>query len=408
VTDAFLIIDASQDGLQHAPQYYAAFPREPSLLGVLTLDPSRTTAMTQASSLFTALPEMVKAGAGGVVMLVCHASVRGLRLALSPTGKHYFAELDVNERVDKAIGAEAAVKRIRGMDDSTDADKNKVLAQWTILLNSLQANMVVGTFTQQEAETKYAGWIDMLSKQLEFANAAQFRQLLDRLLQVRALKLSRLELRACDIGADANTLNGIREFFGAQRITAPKLPTFYGPVNASPFIKVRRRPGVRGSSKTPRPLDNLLDWEEAQVVSRELAGKPATRGFIPIVNEPREIAPPLPTRRSGVRPFFDINHFAVTYKFVMRVARINDHTYTFAAGVTADRARLLQDWSVVRTFVNQSIMPNAKYQSGIFPVAGLWNAGVKDQMYILPNEPQYLENFAQSPVAAPPASTKAK
>src|SRR6202034_3573457 len=56
---------------------------------------------------------------------------------------------------------------------------------------------------------------------------------LHRLLQARRAcvgrsdKLQRLEFRACDLGTKPGVLRQIRDYFGANQATAPKLETFY-------------------------------------------------------------------------------------------------------------------------------------------------------------------------------------
>jgi hypothetical protein len=191
-TPGFLIIDARTDGLPDAPAYYRAFPLEQSPLGEISLSGSRTTAMMN-SSLDTALAEMLKAGAKGVVVLVCHAYSGGLLLPIATGGQTAFAVKGNLDIIDKVIAAAADVAQIGNLPSTTPPEQKIVLDRWTKLLNDLPG-AVQGQFTPQQAQTFYAKWLDMVASKMEFPNRAALLRLTGNVLKVRNLKLSRLEL----------------------------------------------------------------------------------------------------------------------------------------------------------------------------------------------------------------------
>ncbi len=130
MTEAILVIDARDHGLPHAPKYYQTFPQEPSPLGLLTFTAQKTTAMSGDSSLFTALPELGKAGAGGAAVVVCHAYASGMLLPIAPGGAHQFADKQGLDVIDKAIKAEADHARILALPRTTDVQRTAALGQW--------------------------------------------------------------------------------------------------------------------------------------------------------------------------------------------------------------------------------------------------------------------------------------
>jgi hypothetical protein len=280
-TPGFLIIDARSDGLPDAPGYYQAFPLEQSPLGEISLSGNCTTAMTN-SSLDTALGEMLKAGAKAVVVLVCHAYSGGLLLPIATGGRTAFAVKDNLQTIDKVIAAESEVAKIRNLPSKTAQEQQTVLDRWTKLLNDLQPGAVQGQFTPQQAQALYAKWLDMVAKKLEFANRAALLRLIEKVLKVRNLKLSRLELRACNIGKDTASMEAVRKFFGVDHLTAPTAGTFYLSLISVLTMAVRVAPrgrvalhgnvrrggaagaGVRGTGRTPGPLGRAQGMENVE------------------------------------------------------------------------------------------------------------------------------------------------
>src|SRR5215472_17562190 len=137
VTEAVLVIDGRDAGLPHAPSYYAAFPQEPSPFGLLTFTQKKTRVMTADCSLFVALVELAKAGAGGAAVLVCHAYQDGMLLPVAPGGQSVFADTRSMNTIDRLIDDAAQHDRIRAMPQTTDAERKAVLTAWATFYTSL-------------------------------------------------------------------------------------------------------------------------------------------------------------------------------------------------------------------------------------------------------------------------------
>ena len=401
MASGYLIIDGRKDGLPHAPGYYRTFPREPSPLGDITLSASKTSVMS-TSSLATVLAEMPKAGAGGIVVLVCHAWGRGLYMPIAPGGQNMFANVDNLATIDKLIGYEAEVANIRRLPRRTPEEQAAVLERWKRLLNSIRPGAVSGTFTVQEAEALYGRYLDSQALSFEFPNRAFLLQMLANLRKVRDLRLSRLELRACNIGADRNnqTMKTVRAFFNVTHLTAPKLETFYlGPIpvdtmakGARPgeaFLRIR---GVLAASKVPGPTGinpNIRDPEYLNVLfSRDLMAQVGhtRRGFF--------------ERTMLVWGWNWSIPLGVSYLFILTIDSPEHYKYVGRAFVGSTRDLTQPNWTWVKWFVDSCIMPNSGYSRGPFPVAGLWNPerlierGLRGSVsipFVLPNEMVYTE-----------------
>jgi hypothetical protein len=392
----YLIIDGRKDGLPHAPGYYRAFPREPSPLGNITLSASQTTVMT-TTSLATVLAELPKAGVGGIVVLVCHASGSGLYMPIAPGGRNRFANVGNLESINSLNSYEIEAASIRRLPRTTPDQQTEVLARWERLLNRIKPGTVRGTFTVQEAEALYARFLDSWALSFEFRSRAFLTQMLANLR-----KLSRLELRACNIGADRNvdTMKAVRQFFGAAHLTAPKLGTFYlSPISiktmaqgaraGEAFLRIR---GALENSRVPGPTGinpNIRDPEYLNVLfSRELVAQVGhtRRGFY--------------ERTMLVWGWNWSIPMGTSYLFILTVDSPEEYKYYGSAFVATSGALTEPNWAWVRWFVNDYLMPNSTYARGPFPVAGLWNPdrlierGLRGSVsvpFVLPNEMVYPE-----------------
>jgi len=404
MASGYLIIDGRKDGLPDAAGYYRTFPWEPSPLGDITLSANNTSIMT-TSSLDTVLGEMPKAGAGGIVVLVCHAIQGGMLLPVAPTGKTVFALVNTLGVIDKINETELEVANIRKLPRKTPPEVNAVLDRWKKLFNGIQPGTVTGTFTIQEAETFYGRWLDDQARRLEFPNRAVLLQLLAKLRRVRALKLSRLELRACNIGKNQKSMEAVRKFFGAAHLTAPTLGTFFlSPVPVA-TMAARARPsgrlvthGIGGANRMPGPTGiapGLRDPELLNVIySRELMARVGhtTRGFI---------------ERHMLAWGWDWSiPYGTHYLFLLTIDEIRLFHYRASAAVFSTRDLNTPDWTWVKWFVDGNVMPNSRYNRGAFPLAGLWNPellirrGLRGDVsvpFVLPNEMVYTELMGQAP-----------
>jgi hypothetical protein len=396
VTDAFLIIDGGPHGLPHASAYYAKFPHEPSPLGELELSAKNTTVMTNESSLFTLLGALGKAPIG-LVVLVCHAYLSGLYMPVAPGGQSAYADTSAFKIIDKGIKAEADVAVIRALPRTSDAERKTVLDRWAAFLNGLQPGMVVGAFTEAQAEAQYLKFLQNMATTLEFKSVQALRQLFDRLLALRRLKLSRLELRACNIGSNPSTMEAVRKFLGVVTLTAPVVGTFFGFVPIDTFIHPVRRRGARGGSAAPSSTGR--PELEASASDEKLAEAKTTRGFVPRF---RSLAARIGGVSIGHRP--GLTFTVKTYfAFVLRIVETEvDFHYRTSAWAKSARNPLTVDAAVVSEFVREFIMTSGTYATGTLPLAALMTPDVKGQPFVLPLEEQYTRLIAQSPPSKAP------
>jgi hypothetical protein len=417
MASGYLIIDGRKEGLPDAVGYYRTFPREPSPLGDITLSAKKTTVMS-TSSLDTVLGEMPKAGAGGIVVLVCHAWGEGMLLPIAPGGQKVFAKVDSLASINKIIAVEMEVASIRRLPRKTPEEKKALLDRWEKLLNDITPRALVGPYPIEEleeiirkAEAVYGTFLDEQARSFEFANRAALLQMLAKLRRVRDLGLSRLELRACNIGDHGDTMKAVREFFNVANLTAPTLGTFYLPPIYPATMAGKARPGgiplahlVRGAYRMPgttgigapdpQSPESLNMLYAREVMSR---GGPTTRSFLPAY--------------WLVRSRADLS--VLNYQFILTVDKTGLHEYKPEASVwsEADVTRrdwglIHPDWRVVRHFVNGKVMPNSGYDSGPFPLAGFWNPtmvidrglrGSERAPFVLPNEWAYTELISHVP-----------
>jgi hypothetical protein len=394
---AHIIIDARQEGLPSAVTYYKTFPWEPSPLGDITI--TSTTVMMN-SSLNAALDAMLGVvGTGGIVVLVCHAFRHGILLPILSGGRT-LTVADNMKIIDKVIVAEAEVATIRKLRISTVKEQKFMLDHWATLLNRLQPGLVVGTFTASEAEAAYASWLEMVATNFEFNGKPRrdaMRELISKLLRVRSLNLSRLELRACNIGQDKTTMEVVRKFFGVDHLTAPTVGTFFHglfPISTMVQFRVPRR-DVRSGNRVAGPLGlpTRIYYNSSRSMNQH---NHTTRAFL------REMKMVFSSSERGIIEGFSSReylHWDATgrYAFTLTVDSPKDYHYKASATAVSMRNSVTPDWSEVKKFVQGWIMPNSTYEIGLFPLAGLWTPDISHQPFVLPNETLYKKLIEQVP-----------
>jgi hypothetical protein len=398
--EAILVIDARPDGLPQAPLYYATFPREPSPLGTLTFTPAKTTAMNANSSLFAALPELTKAGAAGAAVLVCHAYSGGLLLPVAPGGQHALADSGVMARIDQVIEAEAEHARILKLPRETDAQRKQFRDRWAALLNGLKGGSYDPHDTENDLETKYGGWVDSTATIMEFRSAVELRLLLQRVLTLRAVKLGRLELRACKVGGDPVTMDRIQKFFNCDKVTAPTVGTFYNRVPIAPLVIMSApRGGNHGAAQRPGPLrhSDFLDsaWSSAHLIEEH------TRGFLPfagarVVKENAPLRSPVMHVSGRMEPYSG-------FRFVLRVVQKDKEEYKFApvAWAAGSTRAAAPDPDIINQFCKLAFKSDTTFNGTDLPHAGLWTPSMPTQPFVPPLEKEYLPLIAQFPKAQP-------
>ena len=347
------------------------------------------------SSVEAALDSMLKAGANGVVVLVCHAYSQGILLPLATGGGALAVASNMNI-VDDVINAEAEAASIRKMPTKSDAELKAVLDRWEKFLNRLQPGSITGSFTTKEAEAFYSKWLEMVAGKLGFSGNPRtpvLRRFIDRLQKLCANKLSRLELRACNIGKEKDTMETVRKFFGAIKLTAPTVGTFFhSPILPSTVVRLRpqRARSVLGTGRLPGPTGIRVRAETNSVGVIPGPEDSATRGFL----RTTVIAGPTPSlARSGM-------HLGVVeqsfFAFTLTIQETSAFHYKASATVV-NGADGRQDWSTVREFITGWILPNSSYAGGAFPIAGLWTPDIQDLPFVLPNETSYTRLMEMTP-----------
>lgn len=397
-TDAHLVIDSRPAGLPHAPGYYATFAQEPSPLGLLKLDAKRTTALGANASLATLLDALAGLGTDAAVVVVCHAYSQGLLLPVAPLGQNVSADGQTLAALETIVDAEVEAKRIRKLPDATAADKAARVAAWTALINKVQPGALQGTASEAELAAFYAKWLNHQAQRMEFGNngAARLSALVDQVVKVRGLKIARLEFRACNLG-NAAAMEVVRKFFGAAKLTAPTVGTFY--ISPIPVDVLARLDTGRTGHDPPQHATAQrpggLGWPSAA----DIAGSRlhladtghTTRGFL-------EAALPLFVGFRGICLSTPVRY----HRFELTVDEVRAFHYTARGAVVSTGDGRTPDWKAVAEFVRGHFQSDSTYAQGPFPIAGLWTPG-GSVPFVLPLEATYVSLLSEAP---PPPKAK--
>src|SRR5262245_10136393 len=99
----------------------------------MILDPQTTASLTN-TTLEAVLDQMASAGAGGTVMIVCHAYQGGLLMPIIIGGAT--ANVSALHQLDQLADAEARVAVIRAMPETTSQEQQAKVAARTALFTS--------------------------------------------------------------------------------------------------------------------------------------------------------------------------------------------------------------------------------------------------------------------------------
>ena len=157
-----VIVHSGEHGLEEAADYYAEFPWEASPAGEMKLQKSDIVRIKDAT-LEAVLDEMAKAGAGNVVMLVCHGYGEGLLMPLAKGGR-LPAGREAITRLLAVSAAQRRAKVIRALPSGTDKEKKAKVDAWQKLTDQLAADIDFGEVTLKEVEQKYEQWLDDMAK----------------------------------------------------------------------------------------------------------------------------------------------------------------------------------------------------------------------------------------------------
>jgi hypothetical protein len=388
----------------------------------MALDPQMTAALTN-TTLEAVLGQMATAGAGGTVMIVCHAYQGGLLMPIITGGAT--ADITALNLLDRLAGVEARVAVIRAMPEKTSQEQQAKVAAWTALFASLNVTLT-GTFTSQEADAHYRTQVvPAFLRPLQLPNLTTFNRLMGAVQAVRSLKLERVELRACNIGGNQGSMAAIKKFFNCGKLLAPTVETFFmsnlapDSLDAADVIlksdptgdllfnpaRVRQRTAVLGRARMPGPLAHTYTGSWNDPIEAELQALPSdysSRGFWIVRMATVPSAGPMGTTAAQMTSRFML---------AILIREVSAFNYrgaiylpTLGAAASADLQR----------FVAVAIMPNSGYATGALPLAGFWhpdgiaNTHYVKQMFpehlqyapmvlpfIFPNEPRYVRLIAQ-------------
>jgi hypothetical protein len=402
------------------------FPREPSPAGDLQLDPEALHEIPNPS-FEAALDLMLRARAGDIIHLVCHAFEGGIFLRLAGDASPIITPSTISmfQQVDKA---EAEAVPIRAMPQATDEERRLKAARWANLYNSLFPGAVTGEVPLAEVQALYDKWLrEMLNSNrpnvgLHVGSLAVFQRLNTKIKRVRALNFERLELRACNLGGNLDTMRAVKGFLGCQKLLAPTVHTFFNfsagleTLNQilAPANPRARRIDVLGAARVPGPLNgpvrarglaghtrvNRINWPE---LLHRVNGH-HTRQFL--------LLEPQPTTGGQPDVSMTIGNMIIGGVVVVRLDPIPNTTrYITDLAVFTDNLDGRVDPARVTRFLQSCVMPAATWQRGRIPLAGLVTDGVSNGFdviwpdtthgqaalgpFVFPNEPKYLELIAQ-------------
>jgi hypothetical protein len=241
------LVHATGNTMTWAINYYKAFRFELSQKTVddMTIDDVVDLSAGNPAVTFTdVLKAMLDASAAGFseILLVAHGAPKGLIMNMGPgLGAADKEGLPLMTELARVV---AERDRIQAMTDS-----KKQLDAWVALLRRLSRSQIAGTtwgpITDDQlsaiATTSDAqGWLETMAPThagKSLLTNQTVLTLLDLRNKVAAKKLTRVEVRACNLGGDSDGMKALREFLGAKTVLAPMVKTFYGQVNPKLFTK---------------------------------------------------------------------------------------------------------------------------------------------------------------------------
>jgi hypothetical protein len=233
----------------NASTYYNKYKSEASPAGDYAIDPINTTTNI---SLEQVLAEAKLAGAGGELLVVSHSDPKGLKMKLV-TGGSVSAMTGSLQTIMKVMDGIKQREAIGKLSSEKQEDA------WIAWFASFDPGIKIERgFETADAEKLADQWLARQAANLGTNGTANLLKLLKLIGEVRALKLKRVEFRACRIGTDATALAVIQQIFGATKVVAPKeVRTFYGVISKvdqltlDNFLALSKRPHSRVFSDMP-------------------------------------------------------------------------------------------------------------------------------------------------------------
>jgi len=402
-----IIIQSGVHGLGTAVDYYKQFPLEPSPAGDLDLKDAKIVKV-EHMTFDQLLVELAKSPPGGTALIVCHAHDEsgsvllssGLFMLLAP-GSGVFAIDDAFQRLKEAGDANRRAKTIRDMPSKTDEEKKAKSDAWIGLVTDFSLGFPPDNATLPQLDQFFEKGLDTVArKELQLSGGAKaLKSMLDHIEKVQALKLDRVEFRACKIGKDKTTLGHLKDLFGCSKLLAPIARTFYishMPVRTiddfnSHFRSDHRGGNFRPPGSTGNPSSNPNDYTTAvpnDWRTEMLLRNPKTRLFWDV--------------EYGFIPPKDPRHDSGTSTIKMKgpvlgmvVEEVAPSWYRASAAAWHEISKHKPAWDDASTFVHQYIMKNAKYSSGDPMIAGFWTPD-EDPPWLLPVESDYVDHINQA------------
>lgn len=372
-----MLVLIDETGLPWARDYYRQFPWEPSRKPEDDIDLSKATVtLLKKPTLMDVMKAMDKAATSGEkeLMLVAHGNERGLVMHIAP-GIALSAEVstlkwlpiagELFELIDTASSLPqnraqlnawariAALFETQGDESAIDAPTERIAREQLADANGDVAQ-ACGLIQKRitDLTLKSAGGLVRNLKTTERA----LRDASALAVKVRDARYKRIELRACNIG-DGPGIAALRAFFAVERLTAPKVHTFY--VQVIPREETADK--LAALAKSPDARRRLFSSDPFMV--------PLEKSRLP----------------PWVRPHFEPENQALvpgSLNFMLRVTRIEVPLYRSWSARLNEKA--VADW------VPRYVHPLARYSGrGNLWVGGLDGPTPKGEPYTLPQDSNY-------------------
>jgi hypothetical protein len=348
------------------------------------------------ATLDVVLHEMAQTKPGGIVLLVCHAWNEGLLMPVA-AGSRLTSGKAAIARLSDVSAAERKARTIRAMPSKTSPEIKAKTKAWVRLSDEVAAGTIRGEVTFREVERLYEDWLDEVAKNELFLVGnprAVLKRLVERMEKVQSMRLERVELRACNIGAFTSSMKKTKELFGCGKLLAPTVGTFYlkdVPItNLKGFDRRYIRQHRVGNFRPPGPIGSSFKDPEDYLLD-VIKKNPSARifwdyefGYIPPANPH-----PAPNKYdSGTS----------TTKMKRVVAMIVEEVKEFyfrGSGATWNETKAHNpQWEDARQFVRDYIMRDSKYNKGSLKLSGFWTPGEPDP-WLLPIDAAYKDHIRQ-------------
>ncbi len=213
------IIDKS---VPSALTYYSTYLAEPSPAGDITFKKDEITTVDHLD-LKKVLTEMKAVGSGGEIFVVTHSSPSGFLMKLWPeAGSSLLFSL-----MGKILETAEGVRRREAIKSLQGTRVPEAWRKWFIDFDpgiKLESDFATNPDWQTFVERQYDHWFEERGRVvLKLHNGGRdLRELLDLLESVRKSGFSRIEFRACQIGADQDQMKKVADFFQVKTVVGPK------------------------------------------------------------------------------------------------------------------------------------------------------------------------------------------